>query len=64
QKAETITDFTASDRIDITAYLAKGLNPNFHDFGSYSTISFSSGETITLLGVHASSLSVSGHYVV
>jgi Ca2+-binding RTX toxin-like protein len=64
QKAETITDFTASDRIDITAYLAKGLNPNFHDFGSYSTISFSSGETIKLLGVHASDLHLSGHYVV
>ncbi len=64
EKKETITDFSASDRIDIAAYLAKGLNPSFHDFGTYSTVSFATGETITLLGVHASSLAISGHYVV
>jgi VCBS repeat-containing protein len=64
QKAETITDFNASDRIDITAYLAKSLNPTFQDFGTYSTVSFSTGETIKLLGVHASDLSLSGHYIV
>ncbi len=64
QKAETVTDFTVSDRIDITAYLAKGLNPTFHDFGTYSTASFTTGETITLLGVHASDLQISGHYIV
>ncbi len=66
QKAETITDLSVSggDKIDITAYLAKGLNPSFHDFSTYSTVTFTTGETITLLGVHASSLSISGHYVV
>ena len=66
QKMETITDFSVAsgDKIDISAYQAKGLNPSFHDFGAYSTVTFSSGETITLLGVHASSLSVSGHYIV
>ncbi|QUD89887.1 Ig-like domain-containing protein [Phenylobacterium montanum] len=64
QKMETITDFTSADRIDISAYLAKGLNPTFTDYGTYSTIHFSTGETIKLLGVHAASLSVSGHYVV
>ncbi|HEY2660316.1 MAG TPA: Ig-like domain-containing protein, partial [Caulobacteraceae bacterium] len=63
---ETITDFrmVGRDKIDISSFLAKGLNPTFTDYGSYSTVSFSSGETIKLLGVHASNLHVSGHYVV
>ncbi len=66
EKAETITDFSASggDKVDISAYLAKGLHPTFTDHSTYSTIHFSTGETITLLGVHANALSVSGHYVV
>jgi VCBS repeat-containing protein len=63
-KMETITDFTSSDRIDISAFKANGASTSFHDFGSYSTVSFSTGETIKLLGVHASDLHVSGHYVV
>ncbi len=66
QTAETITDFSASggDKVDISAYLAKGLHPTFADHSTYSTIHFSTGESITLLGVHANALSVSGHYVV
>jgi len=66
EKAETITDFAGSsgDKVDISAYLAKGLHPTFVDHSTYSTISFSTGETITLLGVHANALSVSGHYVI
>ncbi|HEY2661250.1 MAG TPA: heparin lyase I family protein [Caulobacteraceae bacterium] len=66
QKLETITDFSASggDKVDITAYQAKGLNPSFHDFGTYSTVTFSDGDTIKLLGVHSADLHVSGHFVV
>ncbi len=66
EKAETITDFSKSggDKVDISAYLAKGLHPSFADHSTYSTIHFSTGESITLLGVHANALSVSGHYVV
>jgi Ca2+-binding RTX toxin-like protein len=66
QAAETVTDFSAAsgDKVDISGYLAKGLHPTFTDYGTYSTAHFSTGETITLLGVHANTLSVSGHYIV
>ena len=63
-KLETITDFTSIDKVDITAFQAKGLTPTFTDYGTYSTISFSTGEAIKLLGVHTTDLSVSGHYVI
>ena len=63
-KLETITDFTSADKVDITAFQTKGLAPTYTDYGTYSTISFSTGEAIKLLGVHAADLSVSGHYVV
>ncbi|QUD89319.1 tandem-95 repeat protein [Phenylobacterium montanum] len=62
--ATTITDFTAADRIDISAFLNSGLHPTFTDHGTYSTVDFSNGEHITLLGVHASSLSLSDHFIV
>ncbi len=66
EKAETVTDFSAAagDKVDISAYLAKNLHPTFTDYGSYSTIHFSTGETIKLVGVHAADLSVSGHFVI
>ena len=63
-KIETITDFSAGDKINISAFKSAGLTPTFTDHGSFSTISFSNGDAIELLGVHASSLSVQGHYVV
>ncbi len=65
-RSETITDFKVSDhdQIDIAAFLAKGLHPSFADHGTYSTATFTTGETITVLGVHASSLRVSGHDIV
>jgi VCBS repeat-containing protein len=63
-RVETITDFSSVDKIDISAFQAKGLTPTFADYGTYSTIHFATGETIKLLGVHATSLMVSGHYVV
>ena len=63
-KVETITDFNSADKIDISAFQARGLTPTFTDYGTYSTIHFATGETIKLLGVHATSLMVSGHYVV
>ncbi len=66
QQTVTITDFLVAggDKIDVSAYLANGASPVFTDAGTYSTVSFSSGETIKLLGVHASSLELAGHYIV
>ncbi|QUD89133.1 Ig-like domain-containing protein [Phenylobacterium montanum] len=63
-KLETVTDFTSVDRIDISAFQSAGLTPTFTDYGTYSTVGFSNGDVIKLLGVHASSLAVSGHYIV
>ena len=66
-KVETITDFnatTAHDQIDISGYQASGITETFVDHGAYSTINFSNGDVITLNGIHATSLSVSGHYII
>ncbi|QUD87807.1 family 16 glycosylhydrolase [Phenylobacterium montanum] len=66
-KVETVTDFnatTAHDQIDISAYQSAGITETFVDHGTYSTINFSNGDVITLDGVHASSLSISGHYII
>jgi Ca2+-binding RTX toxin-like protein len=56
---DVVTDFGANgdqDRIDVTAYLAKGLQPMVSAAGANTVISFASGDTITLLGVHPSDL--------
>jgi Ca2+-binding RTX toxin-like protein len=56
---DTITDFGAngdSDHIDITAYLHKGYAPTITDVGANAVISFTSGDSITILGVHAADL--------
>jgi Ca2+-binding RTX toxin-like protein len=56
---DVITDFGAGgtkDVIDISAYKAAGLTPTVHDIGSDVVISFSTGDSITVLGVHAHDL--------
>ncbi|QUD87523.1 tandem-95 repeat protein [Phenylobacterium montanum] len=63
-KLETITNFNNHDQIDITAFQNAGLTPSFTDHGTYSTVTFSDGDVIWLTGVHASSLSVHGHYII
>lgn len=63
---ETITDFRASgnlDQIDIAAYQKAGLTETFIDHGTYASIAFSNGDVINLSGVHASSLYISGHFI-
>jgi hypothetical protein len=52
---DTISDFGAHDTLDLSAFL-KVLKPVIHDVGNDVTISFSSGEAITLTGVHAANL--------
>jgi Ca2+-binding RTX toxin-like protein len=56
---DVITDFGAGgekDVIDISAFKAAGLTASLHDAGSDLVISFTSGDSITLLGVHANQL--------
>jgi Ca2+-binding RTX toxin-like protein len=56
---DVITDFGAGgerDVIDISAYKAAGLTPTLHAVGSDLVISFTTGDSITLTGVHASQL--------
>ena len=67
QKIETITDFKANgdhDRIDIGAYIHAGQTASFVQHGSYSSVVFSDGHTINVLGVHAADMHVSGNYIV
>lgn len=55
---DVITDFGKGghDVLDVSAFLKAGLKAMIHDVGADVTIGFSSGETITLTGVHASNL--------
>jgi Ca2+-binding RTX toxin-like protein len=53
---DVITNFNNHSAIDISAYLNAGLQPTITDGTSGLTISFSTGETIQLLGVHPASL--------
>jgi Ca2+-binding RTX toxin-like protein len=56
---DVITDFGfggEKDVIDISAYKAAGLTANLHDVGSDLVISFTTGDSITLLGVHSNQL--------
>ena len=55
---DVVRDFSAADHdvIDISNYLRAGLNPVLHDVGADVVISFGSGDSITLMGVHAGSL--------
>ncbi len=65
-KLETITDFgdnAAHDRVDISAYIKAGLTETFVDHGTYASIDFSNGDIIDLTGAHASSLYLSGHFI-
>jgi Ca2+-binding RTX toxin-like protein len=65
QKLETVTNFSAAkDKLDITALLKAGQTVSFQDHGSYASVVFSGGDVIQLLGVHASTLHVSGSYVI
>ena len=55
---DVISDLSGLDHdaIDISAYLQVGLAPALRDVGSDSIIEFSNGDSITLTGVHVSSL--------
>ena len=55
---DVVADFGVggTDSIDISAYLSAGLTPLVHDVGSDVVISFTTGEAIKLMGVHAASL--------
>jgi Ca2+-binding RTX toxin-like protein len=56
---DVITDFGLGgekDVIDISAFKSAGLTPTVHDVGSDLVISFTNGDSITVLGVHTSSL--------
>ena len=56
---DVITDFGLGgekDVIDISAFKAAGLTASLHDVGSDLVISFTDGDSITLLGVHANQL--------
>jgi Ca2+-binding RTX toxin-like protein len=56
---DTITDFGAGDTLDISAYLKLGLKPILQDAGSDVTLTFSTGDSIKLMGVHAADLHAS-----
>jgi Ca2+-binding RTX toxin-like protein len=65
QKLETISNFNpANDRIDVSAYVNAGQHITMAEHGTYSTITFGNGDVIDLLGVQASTLQLSGHYIV
>ena len=56
---DRITDFGAGkehDVLDISAYLKAGLKPILHDVGANLEISFTTGDSITLVGVHAANV--------
>jgi parallel beta-helix repeat protein len=56
---DVITDFGAGgekDVIDISAFKSAGIAASLHDVGSDLLISFTNGDSITLLGVHANQL--------
>jgi serralysin len=56
---DVVTDFGAGgekDVIDISAYKAAGITATLHDVGADLVINFSSGDSITLQGVHQSNL--------
>ena len=54
---DSITDFgNGADSIDISAYLSAGFTPIVTDASAGLTISFSTGDSIQLLGVHPANL--------
>ena len=56
---DVITDFGSGgerDVVDISAYTAAGYKPLVKDVGNDVVISFSTGDSITLIGVHAADL--------
>ena len=62
---DTITDFIkGQDRIDISAYLSAHDTFTIADDAANARITFSTGDTVEVLGVHANMLSVSGGWIV
>ena len=62
---DTVTDFTkGQDRIDVSAYLSAHDTFTIADDGANARVTFSTGDTIEVLGVHANALSVSGGWIV
>jgi Ca2+-binding RTX toxin-like protein len=55
---DVVVDFTKADHdiLDISTYLKAGYKAVLHDVGADVTVSFSTGDSITLTGVHASDL--------
>jgi Ca2+-binding RTX toxin-like protein len=55
---DIITDFTKAqhDVIDLSAYYKAGLKATLIDVGADVKISFNTGDSITLMGIHASDL--------
>jgi len=55
---DVIADLSKTDHdvIDISTYLKAGLAPVLHDVGANMTMTFATGDSITLMGVHTSDL--------
>ena len=55
---DVVVDFTKADHdiLDISTYLKAGYKAVLHDVGADVNLSFSTGDSITLTGVHASDL--------
>ena len=58
EKAQLIAELESLgyDVLDISAFIKAGYTPTLTDNGLNTIVSFSNGETIQLLGVHATSL--------
>ncbi len=57
--ADVVKDFGqggVQDKIDISGYLTTHLTPHLSDVNGAAVISFSTGDTVSLLGVHAADL--------
>lgn len=62
---DKITDFTkGQDRIDISAYLTAHDTYTIADDGPNARITFSTGDTVEVQGVHANTLSISAGWIV
>jgi beta-glucanase (GH16 family) len=57
---DVITDFSGHDILDISSFLKAGYTPTLTDSGANTTLTFSNGASIELLGVHAASLISTG----
>ncbi len=64
---DVVSDFDAhgeQDALDVSAYLRAGYHPTITDHGADTVISFTTGDSITLLGVHSSQLTLSSSGII